>query len=106
MFHVIGDPYSESWQGKWEYLYSLGRDQPNSGAFRFVPKTAGKPFSDWEVGCLRISPSTHPDGTWYGKRLDTLTFKLITKIAYSIFCSTTYQWWKKYPIVLLKVKIP
>ncbi|XP_020340683.1 sushi domain-containing protein 2 isoform X1 [Oncorhynchus kisutch] len=58
-----GDPYSESWQGKWEYLYSLGRDQPNSGAFRFVPKTAGKPFSDWEVGCLRISPSTHPDGT-------------------------------------------
>ncbi|KAL0965648.1 hypothetical protein UPYG_G00283940 [Umbra pygmaea] len=59
-----GNPYSQSWQGEWEYLYSLKRDLPNSGVFSFVPKSAEKPFSNWELGCLRISSSVHPDGAW------------------------------------------
>uniref|UniRef100_A0A6Q2XNP3 Sushi domain containing 2 n=1 Tax=Esox lucius TaxID=8010 RepID=A0A6Q2XNP3_ESOLU len=59
-----GDPYSDSWQGNWEYLYSIGRDIPNNGDFSFLPKPAEKTFSDWELGCLRVSSSSHPDGAW------------------------------------------
>ncbi|KAM3874287.1 sushi domain-containing protein 2-like [Diretmus argenteus] len=63
-YRETGEPYSESWQAKWEYLYSLARDHPNSGTFTFLPKPAENGYSNWELGCVRISPSTYPDGTW------------------------------------------
>uniref|UniRef100_A0A3P8SW11 Sushi domain containing 2 n=1 Tax=Amphiprion percula TaxID=161767 RepID=A0A3P8SW11_AMPPE len=59
-----GEPYSDNWQGRWEYLYSLAKDQPNNGSFRFVPQPAANGFSSWELGSVRVSPSTYPDGTW------------------------------------------
>ncbi|XP_030643371.1 sushi domain-containing protein 2-like [Chanos chanos] len=59
-----GQPYSESWHGEWTYLYSLAKNYPNNGSFSFVPKSAEKPFSDWELGSVRVSSSSHPDGTW------------------------------------------
>ncbi|KAI1882426.1 hypothetical protein AGOR_G00250580 [Albula goreensis] len=61
-YRETGEPYSGSWQGEWTYLYSLQKDLPNSGEFSFVPKPAEKPFSDWELGCVRVSSSAHPDG--------------------------------------------
>uniref|UniRef100_A0A7N8WP74 Sushi domain-containing protein 2-like n=1 Tax=Mastacembelus armatus TaxID=205130 RepID=A0A7N8WP74_9TELE len=63
-YRETGKPYSDNWQGEWEYLYSLGKDQPNSGFFSFVPKPAENGFSSWELGSLRVSPSTYPDGMW------------------------------------------
>ncbi|XP_067106580.1 sushi domain-containing protein 2 [Osmerus mordax] len=59
-----GEPYSESWRSEWRFLYSLATDQPNDGTFSFVPKTAERPFSDWELGCVRVSSSSHAEGTW------------------------------------------
>ncbi|KAG9335087.1 hypothetical protein JZ751_005763 [Albula glossodonta] len=61
-YRETGEPYSGSWQGEWTYLYSLQKDLPNSGEFSFIPKPAEKPFSDWELGCVRVSSSAHPDG--------------------------------------------
>ncbi|XP_071766455.2 sushi domain-containing protein 2-like [Centroberyx gerrardi] len=63
-YRETGEPYSEYWQGKWMYLYSLARDLPNNGTFSFLPKPAVNGFSNWEVGCVRINPSTYPDGMW------------------------------------------
>uniref|UniRef100_A0A3B4ZQQ6 Sushi domain containing 2 n=1 Tax=Stegastes partitus TaxID=144197 RepID=A0A3B4ZQQ6_9TELE len=63
-YKETGEPYSDNWQGRWEYLYSLAKHQPNSGSFSFVPKPAGNGFSSWELGSVRVSPSTYPDGTW------------------------------------------
>ncbi|KAM9841672.1 sushi domain-containing protein 2 [Aulostomus maculatus] len=62
-YRETGQPYSEHWQADWEYLYSLANDQPNNGSFSFLPKPAPK-FSDWELGSVRVSPSTNPDGIW------------------------------------------
>lgn len=61
----VGEPYTDSWLGEWAYLYSLAKDQPNSGSFSFLPKPAENGFSSWELGSLRISPSIYPDGMWY-----------------------------------------
>uniref|UniRef100_A0A667ZR99 Sushi domain containing 2 n=1 Tax=Myripristis murdjan TaxID=586833 RepID=A0A667ZR99_9TELE len=63
-YSETGEPYSENWQAKWEYLYSLARDYPNNGSFTFLPKPAEDGFSEWELGSIRISPSTFPDGIW------------------------------------------
>lgn len=60
-----GEPYSESWQGEWRYLYSLTKDHPNSGSFKFLPKIAEGDFSRWELGALRVSSSNYLDGMWY-----------------------------------------
>ncbi|XP_031433235.1 sushi domain-containing protein 2-like [Clupea harengus] len=57
-----GEAYSESWTAEWKYLYSLVRGYPNNGNFTFVPSVADKPFLDWELGCVRVSPSAYPDG--------------------------------------------
>lgn len=62
-YKETGSPYSEQWSGAWEYLYSLGKDQPNNGSFSFLPKPAGNGFSSWELGCVRVSPSKYADGT-------------------------------------------
>uniref|UniRef100_A0A4W6CR95 Sushi domain containing 2 n=1 Tax=Lates calcarifer TaxID=8187 RepID=A0A4W6CR95_LATCA len=63
-YRETGEPYSDYWQGEWEYLYSLAKNQPNNGSFSFLPKPAANGFSSWELGSVRISPSTYPDGTW------------------------------------------
>ncbi|XP_031711836.1 sushi domain-containing protein 2-like isoform X2 [Anarrhichthys ocellatus] len=61
-YSETGKPYTDTWQGEWQYLYSLAKDQPNNGSFSFLPKPAESGFSSWELGSLRISPSTNPDG--------------------------------------------
>ncbi|KAF7217070.1 sushi domain-containing protein 2 isoform X1 [Nothobranchius furzeri] len=61
-YRETGEPYSEHWLGEWLYLYSLAKDQPNSGSFSFMPKPAESSFSSWELGSLRISSSVYPDG--------------------------------------------
>uniref|UniRef100_A0A3Q0SK04 Sushi domain containing 2 n=1 Tax=Amphilophus citrinellus TaxID=61819 RepID=A0A3Q0SK04_AMPCI len=63
-YRETGEPYSEYWQGEWQYLYSLAKDQPNNGSFSFLPKPAENGFSSWELGSVRVSPSNHPDGMW------------------------------------------
>lgn len=47
---------------EWKYLYTLGREEPNSGTFTFTPVPAQANYSSWEVGALRISPSRYSDG--------------------------------------------
>ncbi|XP_028273444.1 sushi domain-containing protein 2-like [Parambassis ranga] len=59
-----GEPYSENWQGEWQYLYSLARDQLNNGSFSFLPKPAANGFNKWELGAVRVSPSNYADGMW------------------------------------------
>lgn len=59
-----GKAYTDTWQGEWAYLYSLVKDHPNNGSFSFVPQPAEKEFSSWELGSLRVSPSTNSDGMW------------------------------------------
>ncbi|KAM9338426.1 sushi domain-containing protein 2-like [Symphorus nematophorus] len=65
-YRETGEPYSDNWQGEWAYLYSLAKDHPNNGSFSFLPKPAesGSPGYGWELGSLRVSPSTYPDGMW------------------------------------------
>ncbi|XP_030647382.1 sushi domain-containing protein 2 [Chanos chanos] len=61
-YEETGEPYSSNWAPEWRYLYTLGKDVPNSGSFSFVPVSAKKPYSDWHMGSMRVSPSTKPDG--------------------------------------------
>ncbi|XP_074547073.1 sushi domain-containing protein 2-like [Halichoeres trimaculatus] len=63
-YRETGQPYTDTWQGEWAYLYSLVKDHPNNGSFSFLPKPAEKEFSSWELGSLRVSPSTNTDGMW------------------------------------------
>ncbi|XP_068562215.1 sushi domain-containing protein 2-like [Cebidichthys violaceus] len=63
-YRETGKPYTDIWLGEWHYLYSLAKDQLNNGSFSFLPKPAENGFSSWELGSLRISPSTNPDGIW------------------------------------------
>ncbi|XP_038589592.1 sushi domain-containing protein 2-like isoform X1 [Micropterus salmoides] len=63
-YRETGEVYTENWHGEWKYLYSLATDQPNSGSFSFLPKPAENGFSSWELGSVRVSPSTYPDGMW------------------------------------------
>ncbi|KAJ8415365.1 hypothetical protein AAFF_G00423450 [Aldrovandia affinis] len=58
----VGEPYSDSWTPEWKFLYTLGRDLPNNGQFSFIPKSTEKPFSDWELGSVRVSRTSDPDG--------------------------------------------
>uniref|UniRef100_A0A8D0DEN9 Sushi domain containing 2 n=1 Tax=Sander lucioperca TaxID=283035 RepID=A0A8D0DEN9_SANLU len=52
---------SSSLQAELSYLYSLGRNLSNTGAFSFIPE-ASKDFSDWELGNIRITASSKSDG--------------------------------------------
>ncbi|XP_070707064.1 sushi domain-containing protein 2-like [Pempheris klunzingeri] len=63
-YRETGKPYTNSWRGEWKYLYSLAKDQPNNGSFRFLPKPAKNNFSSWELGSVRVSPSIYTDGMW------------------------------------------
>ncbi|KAM8828870.1 sushi domain-containing protein 2 isoform 2-T2 [Spinachia spinachia] len=63
-YRETGKPYTNNWQGEWQYLYSLARNRPNNGSFSFLPKPAQNGFSSWEVGAVRVSPSNHSDGIW------------------------------------------
>ncbi|KAK6306016.1 hypothetical protein J4Q44_G00229410 [Coregonus suidteri] len=46
-------------RAEWTYLYSLGRGLANSGSFSFTPKSSEKPYSDWEMGSVRVSSSIY-----------------------------------------------
>ncbi|MBN3283381.1 SUSD2 protein, partial [Polyodon spathula] len=61
-YRETGEAYSDSWNPELRFLYSLGKAVPNSGSFTFVPHCAEKPFSDWEIGALRVSPSMNDEG--------------------------------------------
>ncbi|TKS84488.1 Sushi domain-containing protein 2 [Collichthys lucidus] len=63
-YREAGKAYTDSWEGEWVYLYSLAKDQPNNGSFSFLPKPAEYGFSSWELGAVRVSPSTYPDAVW------------------------------------------
>ena len=55
---------SSSPQAELSYLYSLGRNLPNTGAFSFIPEPS-KDFSDRELGNIRITASSESDGARY-----------------------------------------
>ncbi len=59
-----GTDASSSLQAELSYLYSLGRNLSNSGAFSFIPKPS-QDFSDWNLGNIRITASSKPDGARY-----------------------------------------
>uniref|UniRef100_A0A8D0H050 Sushi domain containing 2 n=1 Tax=Sphenodon punctatus TaxID=8508 RepID=A0A8D0H050_SPHPU len=61
-YQETGKPYSDNWTAEWKYLYSLGKEAPNSGIFTFLPVPATAGFNTWDVGALRISPSNYSDG--------------------------------------------
>ncbi|KAG9262035.1 sushi domain-containing protein 2 [Astyanax mexicanus] len=61
-YEETGEPYSEHWRAEWTYLYTVGRNVSNTGAFSFTPRPSEKPLSDWHMGSMRVSPSTKPDG--------------------------------------------
>uniref|UniRef100_A0A3Q1HH93 Uncharacterized protein n=1 Tax=Anabas testudineus TaxID=64144 RepID=A0A3Q1HH93_ANATE len=48
-------------QAELRYLYSVGKNQPNTGSFSFIPE-ASKDYSDWELGNIRITSSSNSDG--------------------------------------------
>ncbi|CAJ1069461.1 sushi domain-containing protein 2 [Xyrichtys novacula] len=50
-----------SLQAELGYLYSLGRNQPNTGAFSFIPEPSQDYFK-WELGNIRITASSKSDG--------------------------------------------
>ncbi|XP_072353286.1 sushi domain-containing protein 2 isoform X4 [Scyliorhinus torazame] len=57
-----GNPYSGSWKGEWSYLYSLEKAVTNNGIFKFTPKSAAEPYSEWEIGMLRLTDQKQADG--------------------------------------------
>ncbi|XP_065502105.1 kremen protein 1 isoform X1 [Caloenas nicobarica] len=61
-YHETGDSYSENWLAEWKYLYTLAREIPNTGTFSFIPVPATGNYSTWDVGILRITPSSYSDG--------------------------------------------
>ncbi|XP_061586545.1 sushi domain-containing protein 2 [Cololabis saira] len=54
-------PGTSSPQAQLSYLYSLGRNLPNTGVFAFVPEPKAD-FSDWELGNIRITASSKSEG--------------------------------------------
>ncbi|KAM3610927.1 uncharacterized protein V6R79_010716 [Siganus canaliculatus] len=48
-------------QAELSYLYSLGRNLPNTGVFSFIPEPS-QDYSNWELGNIRITSSSHSDG--------------------------------------------
>uniref|UniRef100_A0A672YTG6 Sushi domain-containing protein 2-like n=1 Tax=Sphaeramia orbicularis TaxID=375764 RepID=A0A672YTG6_9TELE len=52
---------SVSFEAKMSYLYSLGKNLPNTGSFSFVPEPS-KEHTDWELGNIRITASSISDG--------------------------------------------
>ncbi|XP_020492257.2 sushi domain-containing protein 2 [Labrus bergylta] len=52
---------SPSLQAELSYLYSVGRNQPNTGAFSFIPEPS-QDYSDWELGNIRITAILKSEG--------------------------------------------
>ncbi|XP_051888087.1 sushi domain-containing protein 2 [Pristis pectinata] len=68
-YREYGAPYSESWRGEWTYLYSLGEGAQNNGIFTFTPKPAPKPYSEWEIGMLRLIDQKESHGVLNSRAL-------------------------------------
>ncbi|XP_041644119.1 sushi domain-containing protein 2 [Cheilinus undulatus] len=56
-----GGDGSPSLHAELSYLYSLARNQPNTGAFSFIPEPSHE-HSEWMVGNIRITASSKSDG--------------------------------------------
>ncbi|KAM9306624.1 sushi domain-containing protein 2-like [Pholidichthys leucotaenia] len=84
-YRETGEPYTEQWHGEWQFLYSLGRDQPNNGSFSFSPKPAEGGYSSWELGSVRVSPNTDPDGAWNVQAVWTDSHVLAWHLGYSFW---------------------
>ncbi|XP_073334085.1 sushi domain-containing protein 2-like [Pagrus major] len=63
-YRETGKPYGNDWRAEWSFLYSLAKNYSNNGSFSFLPQPAADGFSSWELGSVRVSPSTSPDGSW------------------------------------------
>ncbi|KAL2092531.1 hypothetical protein ACEWY4_012329 [Coilia grayii] len=61
-YNETGEPYGDSWTAGWRYLYSVGRAVPNTGSFSFTPSPAKDPHWRWEMGSMRVSPSSSTEG--------------------------------------------
>ncbi|KAM9330911.1 sushi domain-containing protein 2 [Gastrophryne carolinensis] len=61
-YNETGEPYTDSWQASWTYLYTLNASHPNNGNFTFTPVPAESPFGNWDVGMLRITSSDKNEG--------------------------------------------
>ncbi|XP_041957743.1 sushi domain-containing protein 2 [Alosa sapidissima] len=61
-YNETGEQYNESWAAEWQYLYSVGKAVPNTGTFSFEPKPATDPHWRWEMGSMRVSPSSPTGG--------------------------------------------
>ncbi|XP_010874344.2 sushi domain-containing protein 2 [Esox lucius] len=59
---ATGEEASAPLRAEWTYLYSLDRGVVNSGSFSFTPKPSQKPYSDWEMGSVRVSSSNYSEG--------------------------------------------
>ncbi|XP_047238000.1 sushi domain-containing protein 2 isoform X2 [Girardinichthys multiradiatus] len=55
-------------QAEIRYLYSLGRNVPNTGDFSFIPEPREE-FSVWELGNIRITASSKSEGERYVQAL-------------------------------------
>lgn len=75
---TTGEPYTDRWRAEWKYLYSVGKNVSNNGAFSFVPTPMEMPLALWHMGSMRVSPSTEPDGTWYVFVLICVQFTVIS----------------------------
>ncbi|XP_058035289.1 sushi domain-containing protein 2 isoform X2 [Ahaetulla prasina] len=60
-YNETGKPYSDTWTAEWKYLYSLERNYPNTGHFRFLPAPSAQ-YGGWEMGALRISANNSSEG--------------------------------------------
>ena len=55
---------SSSLQAELSYLYSLGKNVSNTGAFSFIPEPS-QHYSDRELGNIRITASSEAKGARY-----------------------------------------
>ncbi|KAJ4922948.1 hypothetical protein JOQ06_021269 [Pogonophryne albipinna] len=84
----VGVNGSSSLQAELSYLYSLGRNLPNTGAFSFVPEPS-EDYSDWKLGNIRITASSKSDGArdveglWSGVVLGDLHFVTFDRLSYT-----------------------
>lgn len=81
---TAGEPYSDQWSAEWRYLYSVGKNVSNTGAFSFVPQPKQAPLAQWHMGSMRVSPSAEPDGTWYELIPKCFQFLFIHSHMYSL----------------------
>ncbi|MEQ2157644.1 hypothetical protein GOODEAATRI_003772 [Goodea atripinnis] len=69
MVHISTDQESIC-QAEIRYLYSLGRNIPNTGDFSLIPEPREE-FSVWELGNIRITASSKSEGERYPQHISS-----------------------------------